>query len=302
MACHSLFRTLFFLPAVWLPAMLNSATAAPLAASCRDRPVLAMSYNIRLDTPTDGDNAWAFRRDYLIGQIETLRPELFGLQEVLPNQRNDLEAAFPGFTFVGGGRDDGKLAGESSPLAVDNRVFRITRHGMFWLSLTPGTPSLGWDAGYKRVVTWARLRRVSDGLQVLAVNTHWDHIGAIARQNSGAMLRDWIARNRSTADAVVVLGDFNTTAEDPAVAQLTTSGVLRDALTASSRAAFGPKLSFNGFDAAAKEGAIIDHILVSANVSVASSGVIAQHAAGKVASDHFPVVALIELPARRRCR
>ena len=63
------------------------AMAAPANAGCVGTPLLAMTYNIRLDTPTDGDDAWPHRRNFLIGQIAVMRPELLGLQEVLPHQK-----------------------------------------------------------------------------------------------------------------------------------------------------------------------------------------------------------------------
>src|SRR3546814_9887267 len=59
------------------------AMAAPANAGCVGTPLLAMTYNIRLDTPADGDDAWPHRRNFLIGQIAVMRPELLGLQEVL---------------------------------------------------------------------------------------------------------------------------------------------------------------------------------------------------------------------------
>src|SRR3546814_5281203 len=38
------------------------AMAAPANAGCVGTPLLAMTYNIRLDTPADGDDAWPHRR------------------------------------------------------------------------------------------------------------------------------------------------------------------------------------------------------------------------------------------------
>jgi len=279
---------------------------APVSASaqCTSTPVLAMTYNIRLDTPTDGANAWAYRKAFLIGQIASLRPELLGLQEVLLNQKRDLEAAFPDYQFFGAGRDDGKDGGEFSPLAIDTAQFQIRESSTYWLSPSPAVPSLGWDAGYKRLVTWARLIRKSDRASVLVLNTHWDHQGLVARRESGKLILDWLSKNRRRNEQLVLLGDFNADENEASVAQLTAgtspASILFDARRISASGSTGPAFSFNAFNAFSTSGKLIDHIFVSAGIGVRSHAVIAQHENGRVASDHFPVVALLDIPPHGR--
>lgn len=269
-------------------------------ADCGHRPLLAMTYNIRLDTPADGANAWIHRRHLLIGQVATLRPEILGMQEVLLSQKRDLEAALPSYRFVGAGRDDGRDAGEFSPLAIDTTTFRITATGMFWLSTSPNRPSLGWDAGYRRVATWARLTRRSDGARVLALNTHWDHQGLVARKRSGALVVDWLTRNRRQGEYIVLLGDFNAEIGEESVTQLVRGTLaLRDTRQIAVTGSIGPRISYNGFESFPAEGKLIDHIFVGPGIGVQSHGVIAWHEGGRVASDHYPVVALLDLPDLR---
>lgn len=268
--------------------------------------ILAMTYNIRLDTKADGQNAWEYRKHFLIGQIATMRPELLGLQEVVLNQKRDLEAALPGYSFVGVGRDDGKEGGEFSPLAIDKAKFAIAESGTFWLSPTPDTPSLGWDAGFKRVATWARLEPKDGGPRLIAINTHWDHQGLVARRESGKLILNWIGGNRRKQEQLVLLGDFNADESEESVAQLTAGDIaLRDSRRASASASIGGTISFNGFDPMPISGKLIDHIFVSDGIYVKSHGVIAQHENGRVASDHFPVVALLKTASgvgqKRRC-
>lgn len=276
------------------------ALALPAQAAERGcpSPVLALTYNIRLDTPADGPNAWPHRRDFLLGQLMILRPGLLGMQEVLPNQRAELESGLASYAFVGGGRDDGERAGEASPIAIDRFIFRVKASGTFWLSPTPGTPSKGWDAAFPRIASWARVERLQDRARLLVVNTHWDHVGIRAREASGALLRDWIAAHRKPGEQVLLMGDFNTTANSAAMAALidANSG-LRDTRTTARHGTSGPDFSFNSFDPMPASGQMIDHILVSAGIGVIKHMVIAQHAGGRVASDHFPVGALFDLPS-----
>lgn len=292
----------FLLKAIIVASVYVTFFAGAASAATRCPPdILAMTYNIRLDTKADGQNAWEYRKHFLIGQIATMRPELLGLQEVVLNQKLDLEAALPGYSFVGVGRDDGREGGEFSPLAIDKAKFRITESGTFWLSPTPDTPSLGWDAGYKRVVTWARLKPGDGGARLLVINTHWDHQGLVARRESGKLILDWIERNRRKREGIVLLGDFNADESEDSVAQLIASSAdqiaLRDTRRVSSSGSTGGTISFNAFDPMPKSGKLIDHIFVSEGIAVKAHGVIAQHENGRVASDHFPVVAVLKIPS-----
>ena len=157
MGCHFRNRALNLVRHAWL--LVAALSFLVPAASAREpAPFRVMTYNIRLNLASDGANAWPHRRAWVASQIEWLRPDLFGLQEVTPDQRADIGADLPNYRFIGGGRDDGRDKGEASPLAFDPKKFELLDSGMFWLSPTPTIPSKGWDAAYNRIVTWARLR------------------------------------------------------------------------------------------------------------------------------------------------
>lgn len=260
-------------------------------ARCGGTDLRVMTYNIRLDTSSDGPNRWALRRDLLVGQVRLLKPAVLGLQEVLPVQRDDLVADLPGFVSVGGGRDDGKLGGEAAPLLIDRGRFRIAESGMFWLSPTPAVPSLGWDAGYRRVASWARLVDRTNGMQLLAISTHWDHVGVAARLNSARLMRDWIARNRRGEEDVILLGDFNAPLSEASLQTLLNPPMLSDSRALSQEPALGATITFNGWKPIPVSGATIDHVLVSPGLAVKRYHALAEHFDGRLASDHFPVIA-----------
>src|SRR5262245_14121456 len=79
-------------------------------------PVRVMSFNIRNDSPGDGDNRWAKRQDVVLHTIRSFNPDLLGMQKVLAAQGDDLQKALPGYGFAGTGRDDGKRGGEFNPI------------------------------------------------------------------------------------------------------------------------------------------------------------------------------------------
>jgi endonuclease/exonuclease/phosphatase family metal-dependent hydrolase len=292
------------------PAWLVVATAALMftafggAASAAELPGLRlMTYNIRLDLASDGANRWANRSHWVAAQVLWLRPDLFGMQEVLPNQKADLAAELPQYRLFGGGRDDGKEKGEASPIGFDARRFDLLEGGMFWLSPTPAIPSKGWDAAYPRIATWVRLRIRGTRQAVLAVNTHWDHIGVVARQQSAAQMLRWVEANSRRCEKVMVFGDFNSEIDSEQM-QVMTKGplALRDARAASKTSPFGPVGTFNQFEPFPRESRAIDHVLVGSEIDVERYAVFAQAIDGRVPSDHFPVLVDLSLMQCRQVR
>jgi endonuclease/exonuclease/phosphatase family metal-dependent hydrolase len=252
-------------------------------------PLRLMTYNIRLDLASDGMNSWAHRRDWVAAQVEWLRPDLFGMQEVVPGQKSDLVAALPRYRVFGGGRD-GNDKGEASPIGFDTRRFDFLEGGMYWLSPTPDVPSMGWDAAYKRVATWVRLRVHGTKQALLVTNTHWDNEGAVARHESALQIGRWIAAHKKSCERVIVLGDFNTEENSEPLQTLRQSLALRDARTVSKTPPLGPAATFNAFRNPPEDTRAIDHFLVGEGIDVERYTVLSQLIDGRWPSDHFPVV------------
>lgn len=251
-----------------------------------------MTYNIRLDLASDGPNAWPNRRAMVAALIRHEEPAALGMQEVLLHQKTDLEAALPGYVFVGVARDDGREKGEFSPLAFRRDRFTLLGSGTFWLSPTPDQPGKGWDAAYPRVSTWALLRDTRSGARLAVLNTHFDHVGSIARANSAAMIADWAKERIAAGWQVIVLGDFNaapSSAPMQHLANFDRSG-LRLARSVSAASPYGPAGTFNAFKIDAEVPEAIDHVLVSEPWTVLRHATVTQHWGGRLPSDHYPVV------------
>ncbi len=264
-----------------------TAPARPAGATLR-----VMTYNIRLDIASDGANGWASRK-HLVSQLTRREaPDVLGMQEVLFNQKRDIEAALRGYAFAGVGRDDGAEAGEYSPVGWRRDRFELVESGTFWLSPNPEEPGKAWDAAYPRIATWVLLRDRTSGKRLRVINTHFDHVGTAARLHSAEMIADWTKRHSADGAAVVALGDFNSTADDPPVALLADparSGT-RLARAISAEPPYGPPGTFNAFRIDANEPAAIDHVLVSSVFAVSRHAVITQHWGGRLPSDHYPVL------------
>src|SRR5690606_9254165 len=158
------------------------------AAAADSSAITIATYNLRLNTPRDGANAWPHRVEAVKGLVRYHGFDVFGTQELLADQLADL-AQMPEYAYVGVGRDDGKRAGEHSAIFYRRDRFSLLRHGDFWLSETPDRPSKGWDAKCcKRIASWAQLRDRNSGKAFYIFSVHFDHEGVIARRESAKLL------------------------------------------------------------------------------------------------------------------
>ncbi|MDZ3832803.1 MAG: endonuclease/exonuclease/phosphatase family protein [Sphingopyxis sp.] len=271
--------------------LLAALLALPAAAKEGAAHFSAMTYNIRLDLASDGDNAWPHRRAALTGLVAYYAPDIVGMQEVLLHQKQAIEADLPDYAFVGAARDDGKEAGEFSPIGYRTDRFALRASGTFWLSPTPAVPGKGWDAAYPRIATWARLQDKRSGGRLLILNTHFDHVGATAQLESARQIRRWIAAHRQARESVIAMGDFNSPTGSPAYIAMAEGGALFDTLAISRTPHFGPRGTFTAFQIDQSPAEPIDHIFVGDRIAVLRHATLTQQMAGKLPSDHYPVLA-----------
>jgi len=265
------------------------------AATAQDAfAVQAMTYNIRFNNPGDGPNAWPNRKDVLIRQIQFYGPDVIGMQEVLKGQLDTLDARLPNYDYVGVGRDDGKEAGEYSPLLYRADRFELEASGTFWLSPTPEKITKGWDAALPRICTYARLREKAGGETIWVFNTHFDHVGVQARRESVRVIHEQIQRINTDNLPVIITGDFNVQPTDAPIVYIHEH--YGDAWEDSQIPAYGPVGTFSGFQADHPLDRRIDYVFYSEKDWVVKR---AAHLAtlrdGLWPSDHLPVFAELHL-------
>ena len=257
-----------------------------------------MSFNLRYDTPNDSANAWPNRKDWVAGLIRFHGADVVGVQEALAHMLTDLDARLPGFSRVGVGRADGRSRGEFSAIFYRSDRLALLDSGTFWLSPTPEVAgSKGWDAAIERVATWARFRDRLTGCTHLQLNTHFDHIGEQARQESARLIRRRLAQ-LANGQPIVMTGDLNSTPTSGAYRILTRDTVagatppLADAMLTSRSGHYGPTSSWTAFRAI-EPGRRIDYVLVSTPVTVSAHGILPDSWNGRFPSDHLPVLAAL---------
>ncbi|MCA8956212.1 MAG: endonuclease/exonuclease/phosphatase family protein [Planctomycetes bacterium] len=271
-------------------ALLIACAASPLRAQDPAPALRFMTFNIRYGTAPDRSNRWENRAELVAGRIRAFRPHVLGLQEALRFQVAQLATALPELQPVGEHRMGGQRD-EGCPLWIDTSRLAVEAHGTFWLGPTPNVKaSRGWDAALPRICTWAVVRdRVRHG-RLLVANTHFDHLGPVARLESARLISAW---RRVFPMPFVLLGDFNCD-EDSAPMRWLAGQKLRDSF----RVLHPDRESvatFNGFLRA--RGGKIDAVLCSPEIAVRSAAIDATRPDGRFPSDHFPVTAEVMPPA-----
>lgn len=272
------------------------------ASGCSDKSgagiIKVITLNIRYDNPRDSLNAWPRRASIVAGFIREEKPDLLGLQEVLNNQYEYLDSVLTDYSSEGVGRNDGGRSGEMCPVFYLKDRFDFIRTKTFWLSETPEKPgSQAWGANLPRIVTWVELKDRNTGKHLYFFNTHFAHDSDSARIMSSSLLLHRVD-SITAGFPFVITGDFNMTHSGKGYSILTgpyeSVPLLADTYVVSERDHTGPAYTFNGFSDKAREGRI-DYVFVRNGIRVLRhrTFIIKDH--GIFISDHWPVMALIEI-------
>lgn len=249
-----------------------------------------MSFNIRLDHDGDGQHNWLFRKEAAAELLSLENVDIVGTQEVLKNQLNDLLAGASAFASVGVGRFDGDTVGEYSAILYRKARFEVLHSGNFWLSETPEVAgSKGWDAACERIVTWAVMKDLVTSKSFVFLNTHFDHVGRLARKNSAVML---VEKGKEIAGdlPVILTGDFNGTRSSDPIQVILKSNWLRDSRQLTTKKS-GPEWSFHDFGRMAiAERPLIDFVFVTDDLQVNTYKNIFKEIGDTFYSDHNPIL------------
>ena len=209
-------------------------------------PHSIMSYNIRYDNNWDVKNSWSIRKKKVVQIFDQYSPSIIGVQEGLFNQVQYIDSCLKNYDYVGVGRDDGKQQGEFCVIYFDTTQYAVSSHSTFWLSETPVTISVGWDAALERICTYGLFKDRRTAEEFWVFNTHFDHMGSMARERSSGLILDRINKVNRRSLPVIVMGDFNSAPDSPPINAIRTE--MSDALEISLQELQGPIGTFNGFD------------------------------------------------------
>ena len=253
-----------------------------------------ITYNIRNNNPknNDGENAWPFRKEQVCQLLRFHEAGIFGLQEAYYNQVQYVASELKNFKWIGVGRDDGKEAGEFSPIFYDSQLFSLNDKGWFWLSETPDKPGKGWDADCVRICTWGKFAQKESGREFFVFNTHFDHRGEQARIQSVELILQKIKELNPEKLPIIFMGDLNMTPEWEPILRLKKE--LHDSKEISEEAPYGPEGTTNdGFNFLSALKKRIDYMFVE-QFAVKKYAVLSDSENKHYFSDHLPVFVKLE--------
>ncbi len=282
------------------------------------------SYNIRNANQSDSinGNGWHQRCPVITQLVSFYDFDIWGAQEVLNRQLNDLLAGLPQYTSVGVGRDDGKTKGEYAPIFYKKDKITLLKSGDFWLSEQTDHPNKGWDAALPRICSWGYFKDKKSGLKFWFFNLHMDHVGVVARSESSKLVLKKI-QEMCGKEPVILTGDFNVDQTHEGYDILTASPLLTDSYERAT-VRYALNGTFNSFDPNLMTDSRIDHMFVSPAFDVLKYGVLTDTYRGKTnntesikgkdapqeisfqqyeartPSDHFPIMAVLKYDKKKK--
>lgn len=292
-------RQVVWCAALLLLAVLSSCreTGANTQAQTSTEPVLVVgSYNIWCGVEEKAPYPWSQRRERLKELIRFHEYDLLGMQEVRPEQVVYFRT-MEEYDLLGTGRE-GPGQGEHMTILYRKDRLQLLDSATFWLSETPDTVSLGWDAAYNRICTWAKFRDRESGREFFFFNTHLDHQGPVAQLEGARLLTRKIAEIAGPDSLpVFCVGDFNSRPESQPIAVMTQ--VLRSAKAVSQTPPYGAGDTFRGLEVGPALDKLnvgeIDYLFVNDRIDVLKFGVLSDSDGHHYPSDHLPLWARVRL-------
>ncbi len=252
------------------------------------------SYNLRMDTPVDGINAFSARKDYVLRTFPKYNADIVGFQEILPHMRQWLIDNFTDYEICGIGRGE-HFDNESNVIAYKRDKFDLIQLETFWLSDTPHQPGSRFSTDQSpcpRICTCVTLLHRETGRVLRHYNTHLDHEGQFAQAQGISLVLNRIASDYDTWQAPVILtGDFNATPDSVVVKSVLKFGGCGGKLIDTTASIKGSYHGYNEPDSTCK----IDFVF--SNLPYDESSVIAARDCenGVYLSDHYPVGVKLEI-------
>ncbi len=254
------------------------------AASCaKKNEIKVISYNVRVNVESDGENRWDARKHASITMINDEKPTIFGLQEAKPEQMAYFVENLPQYGHIGVGREDGVSEGEHMTIFYLKDEVELLDGGTFWLSETPDKPSMGWDAACKRSCTWTKMRMKDTGKEFAYINTHLDHVGKEAQREGLALIVERFAEIVPVGMPAFLTADFNAVTSDPIFEPL--KAAMMDAREVAPET--DPRGTFNGWG---NSDSVIDHIFYRGAEAHTFKVLRDKNYGAPFISDHYPVV------------
>ena len=201
----------------WYPPMDSSELVDESAG------LMVMSSNVRFysarnkaSDPDKGERDWEVRKVGYFKMINTMQPDVFGVQEAEYVQLQHIKDNCSGYSYVGVGRNDGETKGESTAIFYKSNVIEVENWGTKWHSETPdqvGSFFVENEDRQPRTSTWAIFKVKATGERFFHINVHTSLYEA-SQAKEIQLVTEIVAEKCPEGVPVVLTGDWNVEEDD----------------------------------------------------------------------------------------
>lgn len=277
-----------FVQLFYLPKFLFEETRVELSLE-ETEDMTIMSTNVRCYAPDDlFKKSWFYRAHLIIDDINAVKPDIIGFQEVTWMHYDYLVKSMPDYLNEITYRDDFILS-EGCPIFYRADKYERIDSGNFWLSETPDVMSKDWGAAHYRICTYIILKDKSNGNEFIVFNTHLDHVSDEARIEGIRVILNKIAEFGGRP--AFLMGDMN--AKPSSLTIQSTKDAFDDAHDIALLADEGPTYHKWGTQLDRER---IDYIMISKGISEVSEYRIVDNCHnGVYSSDHSSIYIKVKL-------
>ncbi|MBP5189862.1 MAG: endonuclease [Bacteroidales bacterium] len=253
--------------------------------------VISLNIHNNISPKDDGKYTWNARQKAVIKMIESENPDIIGVQDALLDQLAYIDKLYRDkYRRVGIGADNGITRGEHTAIYYDKTKIELASPSKTrWLSTTPQTVSLGWDARNYHIVTIAHFRVKATGDEFYYFNTHLASERTLAHNESIKLIAKFVSSIVPSGAPVIIGGDMNSEINNYDFRPLYDLS-MDPARDIAYRTDY--RNSYNGFGKGTP--AMTDHFLVR-NVIVNRFKTLIKNFGIDYISDHYPIMMIITL-------
>ena len=273
---------------IYLPQYLIETPKVEISQEVTDEMTI-MSANVRCWAPDDlFKKSWFYRANLLIEDVNSVKPDIIGFQEVTWMHYDYLQDAMPDYDSEIAYRDDFILS-EGCPIFYRTDKYEKIDSGSFWLSETPDVMSKSWGAAHYRICSYVILEDKATSKQFVVFNTHLDHVSDEARIEGIKVVLSKIEQFGNLS--AFLMGDLNAPPSSETI--LSTQSSFDDAHNIAEEADDGPTYHKWG---TLPEKERIDYIMITKDASIVSEYRIVNNCHdGVYSSDHAAIYIKVKL-------
>ena len=253
---------------------------------------LIMTFNMRINTDSDGKNSWPYRLSSISQFLKKTKPLIVGAQELSNDMRDGIVTLASDYYSFGLPRT---TEGEGTPILYNKNILYLIEGGTFWLSETPTIPdTISFDSAYHRICTYATFCFRSDRQKRFRVyNTHLDNKSELARMKGMEIIFNHISKkNEEEHLPTVLMGDLNTEHGSHVLDYIKSKMDDNNLPTSNAFSLMDPTTigaTFHDFKGQV-EGAPLDFIFYTNDIKASKPAIYRDKVNGRYISDHYPVL------------